>query len=293
MKPDRKTCTLEWGEVSYLEWKPLSAPRGQDVLLLHGGGVDSAHLSWAPLGRDLARKGYRVIAPDAPGYGGSDAAPWPVTQRRLDEFVGEFVAALELDRYMLGGLSMGGGMALGHTLEHPEQVRALILFASYGLSDYQFDSPISSALQTVTWATVRSGLLDAVQRGYAKRRSWMERSLHGAIRDPERITDALVDEVMQEAEKGTAFTAFTQWQRDQIRWNRMATNHLDRLSEIDLPVLIVQGGRDSAVPVSSARAAAARLSDAQLLLIDDAGHWIQRDQPEEVGRTVIEFVQGN
>lgn len=293
MKPERNSCSLDWGEVSYLQWQPLSSPRGQDIVLLHGGGVDSASLSWGLLGPMLARKGYRVIAPDAPGYGRTDAPPWPVTQDRLEAFVGEFADELGLERFVLGGISMGGGMSLGHTLRRPEQVRALMLFASYGLSDYQFDSPFAPVLHAAAWAAVRTGVLDAVQRSYAKRRSWMAKSLHGAIRDPERITDALIDEVMEEASRGTAFTSFSQWQRDQLRWGRMATNHLDRLDEITQPVLLVHGGRDSAVPVNAARAAAARLPDAQLLLIDDAGHWIQRDQPDEVGRTVVEFVQSN
>lgn len=293
MKPERNSCTFSWGTVSYLEWRPLSGARDQDVVLLHGGGVDSASLSWGLLGPALARKGYRVIAPDAPGYGHSDAPPWPVTQDRLERFVGEFATELGLERFALGGISMGGGMSLAHTLQHPRQVRALMLFASYGLSDYQFDSPFAPVLHAVAWASVRTGALDALQRAYAKRRSWMAGSLRGAIRNPEQITDALLDEVMEEAARGSAFTSFSQWQRDQLRWGRMATNHLDRLGEITQPVLLVHGGRDSAVPVNAARAAAARLPDAQLLLIDSAGHWIQRDQPHEVGRTVIEFLQSN
>ena len=63
MARQRLWIEFDWGRVSYLEWLPQGEPRA-DVLLLHGGGVDCAELSWGGLGRDLAQAGYRVIAPD-------------------------------------------------------------------------------------------------------------------------------------------------------------------------------------------------------------------------------------
>ena len=53
------------------------------MVLLHGGGVDSAALSWGDIGTRLAAAGYRVIAPDHPGHGRSRLPSWPVTQQRL------------------------------------------------------------------------------------------------------------------------------------------------------------------------------------------------------------------
>ena len=87
MDATRRTLGLSWGTVSYLDWNPLRAI-DQDkpaVLLLHGGGVDNASLSWGELGPVLADAGYRVLAPDHPGYGQSPAAPWPHSQQRLVE----------------------------------------------------------------------------------------------------------------------------------------------------------------------------------------------------------------
>jgi pimeloyl-ACP methyl ester carboxylesterase len=66
METRRRTCDLGWGTVSYLEWLPDRAT-GPDVLLLHGGGVDCAALSWGGLAPVLAAAGHRVIAPDHPG----------------------------------------------------------------------------------------------------------------------------------------------------------------------------------------------------------------------------------
>ncbi|CQD24966.1 alpha/beta hydrolase [Mycolicibacterium conceptionense] len=63
-EPTRSSVDLPCGSVSYLTWAPdLAAPA---VVLLHGGGVDNASLSWGGIGPRLAEAGYRVIAPDHP-----------------------------------------------------------------------------------------------------------------------------------------------------------------------------------------------------------------------------------
>ena len=74
MAAERKVVRLPWGEVSYLEWSPDGAARAPTLLLLHGGGLDSAELSWADVGPAVAQVGYRVLAPDHPGYGESPPA---------------------------------------------------------------------------------------------------------------------------------------------------------------------------------------------------------------------------
>src|SRR5690606_7578601 len=96
VEPKRRTLDLPWGTVSYLEWDGRSRGKTLDVLLLHGGGLDSARLSWGALGDALSEAGHRVIAPDHPGYGRSRPPPWPAAQDRLVSYVGEFADGLGL-----------------------------------------------------------------------------------------------------------------------------------------------------------------------------------------------------
>ncbi|WP_235653739.1 alpha/beta fold hydrolase [Mycolicibacter icosiumassiliensis] len=91
-------------------------------MLLHGGGTDSAELSWGEVGPRLAAGGFRVIAPDHPGCGKSPLPPWRVTQQRLVAYVGEFIDALALDHYAIGGLSLGGALSIGHVLDRTDRV---------------------------------------------------------------------------------------------------------------------------------------------------------------------------
>lgn len=290
MNPTRNTLQFSWGEVSYLEWMPERATSKAPVLLLHGAGLDSASLSWRKLGAELSERGRRVIAPDHPGYGESPVSPWVNTQERLVEYVGELIDALGLDHYVLGGLSMGGGMTIGHLLTRPEGAVAAMLFGSYGFADYQFDGIVSRPMHAATWAAVRSGVATPVMRFYQRRRLLLKITLDTLIRNPEERTREMFDEVLEASKSPTGFSMFGRWQQDQFRWRGLRSNYQGRLHELELPTLIVHGEGDNGIPVAAARRAAARIPNSTLLVVRDAGHWVQRDRPKVVHPAVVEFL---
>lgn len=261
------------------------------VLLLHGGGVDNAALSWGGVAPRLAQAGHRVLAPDHPGYGQSPAAPWPATQERLVAYVGDFAAALGLGRHVVGGLSLGGGIAIGHTLARPGDVSGTMLLGSYGLMPRLSDGPLSLPRQALTWALLRTGALAAMTRRLAGNRTALNWSISSLVRDAGQRTPELLDEVWAAAQSGDGFAAFAQWQRDQVQWNRLTTDYRDRLPNVQAPVLIMHGDQDSGVPVARARAAAALVPDVQLEVVAGAGHWVQRDQPDVVIAAMLGFLR--
>ncbi len=285
----RRLLRFPWGQLSCLCWEPAAHDPASNVLLLHGGGLDSASLSWGQTGPALAAAGYRVVAPDLPGFGSSPAAPWGYTQELLVELVGEIIAALSWETPVVGGLSMGGGMALGYGLGRGD-VRGLMLLGCYGLMDRQVEGPLSPAVHLLTWGLLRTGALDAVTRRYLNSRRLMASSLNGLIRNPAQRTDALLDEVLAAGRLGTNLTAFGQWQRDQFGPTKARTNYTAALPGLHVPVLIIHGSRDSGVPVARARAAAHLLPDAHLVVVDNAGHWVQRDRPDLVIPAMLAFL---
>ena len=260
------------------------------MVLLHGGGVDSAELSWGGVAPRLADAGYRVVTPDHPGYGHSPAAPWPVTQQRLVRYVGEFVDALAIGHHVIGGLSLGGGMAIGHTLARPEAVRAAMLLGSYGLMPRLSDGPLSLPEQMLTWMLMRTGLLSATTRGMSRNRAALAWSMSTLVRDPARRTPELMAQVQAAASSGRGFEAFAQWQHEQIRWNRLVTDYREHLPDLRPPALVVHGERDSGVPVGRAREAAALMPRAELNIVAGAGHWVQRDNPDAVMAAMLDFL---
>lgn len=287
--PTRRTAELPWGRVSCLEWMPAAPADASVVLLLHGGGLDSAWLSWGEVGGRLAAAGHRVIAPDLPGYGRSPRAPWRATQGALLACVDGVVAALGLERYALGGLSMGGGLTIGHALTHPERVRGAMLLGSYGLMPTLIEGPLAPVAQALSWAATRTSVLPAMSRASTSSRRTLDRSLRPVLRDPRRRTPELLDAIIAEAEGGSA-DVFAQWQRAEVGPRRQATDYSARLAELAVPALVVHGERDTGVPAAVARRAAASIPDARLVVVPDAGHWVQRDRPDVVVPAMLEFL---
>ncbi|WP_435744073.1 alpha/beta fold hydrolase [Microbacterium sp. PMB16] len=275
------SATVMGTEIAYREWLP-SETAGSDVLLLHGGGADSAELSWGEVGPALAVAGHRVIAPDHPGFGLSPRAVWPLTQERLVAYIGELVSVLDLDDYVIGGLSLGGGMTLGHLLDQPDRAKGAILLGCYGVMPRLADGPLGLATHLASFLLLRTGLLSAMTRSYARNPRTMERGLRDLVRTPAARTPALVDAVLAEAASGTGMAVFGEWQRDQVLWNRLRTVYSDQLDSIRTPTLLVHGDSDSGVPHARIATAADALPRGELFTVPGAGHWVQRDRPDLV-----------
>ncbi|GAA3657404.1 alpha/beta fold hydrolase [Microbacterium marinilacus] len=291
MPTRRIDVDLGWGTISALEWPaPERADAARTVLLLHGGGADSAWLSWGDLGERLSAAGHRVIAPDHPGFGHSATAPWPATQERLVAYVGDLVDALALDRYAVGGLSLGGALTLGHVLDRPARAAGAMLVGTYGIMPRLGAGLAAPAVQLASWAMVRSGLMTPLMRAYATSAARMERGMSALVRDPARRTPDLIDAVLEATRREGALETFAQWQRSEVGWRRLRTDYTPRLSELRTPVLMVHGERDDGVPLPVARAAAGLLPRAELVVAPGAGHWVQRDAPDLSARSMIAFL---
>ncbi|MBI4693541.1 MAG: alpha/beta fold hydrolase [Gammaproteobacteria bacterium] len=117
-------------EIAYLD-----GGSGEPLVLLHGFGANKDH--WPTLAKQLVGR-YRIIAPDVPGFGESDKHP--ALRYAIDdqvERIHAFVAALGLERFHLGGNSMGGQLAAAYAARHPERVMSLWLLAPAGVATAQ------------------------------------------------------------------------------------------------------------------------------------------------------------
>src|SRR6266700_7183242 len=118
-----------WLTIDGLRIRYFSAGEsGSPVILLHGGGIDSALISWGAIIGQLAAQ-HRVFAPDLPGYGESATPDIAYTLDYYVHFLEHFMDTLNLERACLIGLSLGGGIALNFTLRSPLRVEKLVLSA--------------------------------------------------------------------------------------------------------------------------------------------------------------------
>ncbi len=176
----------EWGE-------------GVPVVLLHGLTATRRYVVMGS--RALERAGCRVVAYDARGHGGSDAAPQPSAYEYAD-LAADLVATLDargIERAVIAGASMGAHTALRLALERPQRVAGLVVITpAYDPSAH--GDPASLA----RWDALSDGLRTAGVDGFlaaygdpAGDERWREtvikviRQRLAAHRHPGAVADAL------------------------------------------------------------------------------------------------------
>lgn len=103
--------------------------RGDDLaVLLHGFPLDGS--SWAGVAADLARRGWRVAAPDGKGVGRTDGGDKGYDPRTLADEVSQLVRNLHGRSTLLVGHGWGGAVALATAFRHPGRVSGLVLVGS-------------------------------------------------------------------------------------------------------------------------------------------------------------------
>jgi pimeloyl-ACP methyl ester carboxylesterase len=280
----REDIEDRWVEVEGLRVSCLAAGVGNaPVLLLHGGGYDSASLSYRHA-IDPISEHHRVFAPDWPGYGQSDKPQMEYTTEYYVGFLGHLMDALGLENASLVGISLGGAISLGFSLRSPQRVEKLVLVDSHGLGG-EIPGGVAS------FALVRLPLLNRlVWAALGRSRKMVEWSLQSVFYDPQIITGNLVDEVHQLVKKPGMGRAWRSWQQNEIRWKGLRTNFVERLNELAVPTLILHGADDRFVPVAWARRAHELIEDSELHVLPQCGHWLTLERPEEFNRAVLEFL---
>lgn len=280
------TVQSRWLDIDGLRIHCFTAgERGPAVLLLHGGGIDSAVLSYKHTIPALART-HRVFAPDLPGYGLSDKPNVTYSIDYYVAFIERLMDALDLNTASMVGLSLGGGIGLALALDAPQRVEKLVLVDSYGLGKEIPWGPLGALLvrlpllNTLSWAAIR------------RSRRLMRQTMYTYVGNRHTMSEALVDEAFEVLQQPGSGRAFQSFQRHEALWNGLRTDFSSRLTEVQAPTLIVHGELDRAVPVAWAHRAQQRIPNARLHIVPQCGHWPPREQPEAFNQVVGQFLAG-
>ncbi|TWG09131.1 alpha/beta fold hydrolase [Saccharopolyspora dendranthemae] len=257
---------------------------GPPIVLLHGGGPDNALLSWRNTIGVLAAD-HRVYAPDLPGQGGSTQWRGRGNQRTFEEVLRWLLDAWRIPQATLVGLSMGGSIATGFTLRHPQRVRALALADSTGMQHRMPHHLLTYLLMRTDLSGRTAAKLLRSNRALVR---FALNKVFFADASSVRDLESVVDEVRAEA--GVRRSVFADWHADAINHRSMSINHLPQLERISCPVTVIHGEKDALVPVSSAQAVANAIPGAQLRIMPQAGHWPNRERPTEFNALLREFV---
>ncbi len=273
-----------WTEIGGVRTHYLAAgSTGRPVVLLHGGGTDSASLSWhSSMG--LFSQTCRVIAPDLPGYGESARPGVDYTIEYYTDFLNHFVQDLGLNEFSLVGLSLGGHIAASFTLQFPSTAEKLILVSSAGLGTrWRWRTLARLMVKMPTF-------YDTVRKIAVRSRPAIRCSLRNLVHDPQVITEELVTEISQSIATSGGGQAWSSYVEHEMDWSGFRNNLLNRLAEITSPTLIVHGSNDRLIPVKWAKKAHQLIPDSQLSVFEKCGHWPPREKPIEFTGAVLKFL---
>ena len=247
---------------------------GRAVLLLHGYPTSS--YLWRNVLPAIGAVGARAVAPDLPGFGDSDP-DLPGTWERQVANVERFRCALELDRVILVVHDWGGLIGLRWACDNPHAVGALVITDTGFFPDGRWHG-MAQSLRTEGEG---EQLLANVNR-----------DLFGmALR---QISPKVPDDALDEFWKAYGSDDRRRNQLDLYRSGdfEKLEPYRGKLRALGVPAKIIWGAKDEFAPIGGAYRFKKELPDADVVVLEDAGHFLMEDDPERVAREIAEFVAG-
>lgn len=243
---------------------------GNPIILLHGFPT-SGHL-WRDV-VPLLPAGYRVVVVDLLGFGRSDPpGKADLSLQGHARRVVEFMNVLGITKATVVGHHLGGGVAQALAVESPERVERLALLHSIG-----FDATVAGL-----FAVIRAFLTVARALPHSVLHRLIRREMARWYMDPYRGRHSVDQYLRPFAGGGSRVLLRHLSALDPAETSAIA----GRLPAIDLPVAVIAGRDDDAVPDSVAVRLARTFSSGTLDFIDDVRHYSPEETPQEVARLI-------
>ena len=248
---------------------------GEPVVLAYGIGGNAG--MWQPNVAALAA-GHRLILWEPRGHARSESPDDPnrVSFGHWVLDLHDLLGHLRLDRAVVGGLSLGGGIATRFTLTHPRRVRALVVVDSSSAVGLPL-SVDNLVMRARSIQVTLEGGMDAM----AEFAIASNPNVSGRIKLDPRAREEVFAMYRMLTPIGYANALRALLQMDYIT---------ERLPEIAVPTLLVCGDEDPSL--GPMRIMAGTITHAEFVLLSPAGHFANRDQPEAFNRAVLEFLAG-
>jgi len=249
------------------------------VLLLHGTGA-SLH-TWEGWTAVLG-KTRRVIAFDLPAFGltGPFGGSYARDDYRGDtyaRFVLDVMDTLGVQRAVIGGNSLGGEVAWRAVSLAPERFERLVLVDATGYDFAPHDIPLGFRVAALpVLGRIGEHLLP---------RALIAQSVASVYGDPSKVTEALVDRYFELMLRDGNRRALG------LRLRQLEPGaQAERIKALNLPTLVLWGGRDRLVPPALGQRFAADIRGARLMLFDDLGHVPQEEDPARTVQPLLAFL---
>jgi pimeloyl-ACP methyl ester carboxylesterase len=243
---------------------------GPPLMFVHGFPLD--HRMWKQQIKEFSRS-YRVIAPDLRGFGKSSsvADDATLTMRDFADDLAEMLSVLEIDEPVcLIGLSMGGYIAFQFWEHHRDRLSSLVLCDTRSIAD-------SEEARTNRFKTAQI-VLEAGSQPLAE-------AMSTKLFAPDVSSSVLADVktmIVEASPAGIAAASRGMAERPDVT---------DRLSEVELPALVVVGSFDSISSPEEMRQLANGIPGSEFAEIPDAGHMSPMENPDAFNRELTDFLE--
>jgi len=269
-----RVATVNGDRIAYLD-----IGEGPPVILIHGFGGSM----WQWEYQDALADRLRLIVVDMPGSGYSDKPDIAYTP---DEVLARFVAfmdAIGLAKASLVGNSLGGGVAEGMAIRHPERVDRLVLIS--GLPDHVRDRLKSRTIRRALDTHLPVWIV-TIGNWFAGR-SVTRKVLQEVVYDHSLLTPAVLDRSYQNRKQRGVIAPLLAMGRNLPLWEEdLAT----KIGTIRHPTLILWGDKDEIFPPDVGHALHAQITGSRLEIVPNAGHIPQWERPDIVNPLLRAFL---
>lgn len=265
-RPAEYVATVAVVRAKGLEIAYERAGEGELVVFVHGAAEDGR--VWRPQLAGLADE-FTVVAWDEPGAGRSSDVPDDFGLADYADCLAALIEALELGPAHVAGVSWGGTVVQELYRRHPERVATLMLIDTYaGWKGSLSEDEVATRVEAVSQMLAVTG-------------EEFDPTLPGLFAgDPPGEFVPLLEEIAADVRPESVRTQATIMAR---------TDQRDLLPRIAVPTLLIWGELDARSPLGIARQFERAIPDAELVVIQGAGHASQLERPERVNEAIREF----
>ena len=242
---------------------------GPAVVLLHGYPFNRS--MWREQTEALSAS-YRVITPDLRGHGETTATDEPATMDEMARDVAALMDELNIHRAAVGGLSMGGYVALAFYRRFPLRVRALILADTRSQADTE---EARRTREQQARKALKEGMSGIVETSLPKALA------PATIKERPKVVARVREMIRKTRPEGAAAA---------LRGMAARIDQSDFLPSIFAPTLIIVGSEDELTPVRDAEFMRREIRGSRLEIIDGAAHVSNIENPAQFNRALKSFL---
>lgn len=248
-------------KIHYIRKTPPAEPSIDDkIIFIHGSGGNAS--LWSKVMEILAQNGIESWAISLPGHGES-VGQGMTSIEEYREFVREFIETGALNKIILAGHSLGGGIVLDFALHYPEKLKAIILIGT-----------------------------GARLRVHPQALEMFRKMAEGEIEakfEPWAFAENTPAHILAEGEREWAMT------NPRVRYLDLKAcdkfDIMEKVEKIQLPALIICGTEDRLTPVKYSEYLHKKIMESKIEIIPKAGHMVMVEAPGQLGRAITKFLK--